>query len=478
MDNITSVADFLSENAIQYKTCNHDEPFVFISYSHAFHDATIVQNVFQMLYIKGFNQWIDVANIPFDHNSWKNAALKALHSENCKVALFFRSENSLTKEAVADEIEILTASENTRVVTVDIWTNPKSTAQSVYNNLQRDMAVNPDDEEIRSAHESCRRICERIDPNNSAIRLGHECHNDAELLVEKIVEVIKSLGMKSSEIDEDDDFDFGYDFSDDGECIKLDNKDNSSKDKIKVYAQIANEEIIRNVKEFEDNDFGVLTERLKGIQGPLEQIEDVYKKLATVKDKNTGIKRSILFRRDIIGRIFWITLVVFVVGLVFISTLEDTDIYYLLDDHIMSWSIVTDIFTIDFDESVQLFVNTILVALFDSIIVTFVIVFIPALVKLIIMLINSIRIRSIRRKGEKLIMKLPVIPNFSLNYMCTFAVSFFIRCYRTRQETEINGAIAAFNEYKKSPDGLREIALIAPWLHDMREGFRKTEYKL
>ena len=60
--------EFLKKNEIKDKTCDMNRPFAFISYSHDEHDTQIVLNVFHALYNRGYNLWIDIANMPHDEH--------------------------------------------------------------------------------------------------------------------------------------------------------------------------------------------------------------------------------------------------------------------------------------------------------------------------------------------------------------------------------------------------------------------------
>lgn len=330
-----------------------------------------------------------------------------------------------------------------------------------------------DDEDIKSKCSACERICNIIDPNNSAIRLAKECQNDIKLVVDKIAELMIRAGFKAV-TRSNDDYDYSYEVVD-GKYIATPKDSNDLESKLREYATSANEEIERVAQEYRNNDFGILADMLKELITPMQVIEDNYKKLSVIKDRIKGLKRSMFFRRDIIFRIFWISFVVILVLSVFVSTLKDTGIYYLLMDHTQALSVITDLFSVFENENVQVFIDTIVASLFDSILLSVLIIMVPALVKSVILVINNIKAGQLKRKGQALIMDtIPALPNYPDNYMCTFAMEFFIKCSKTRKATDLSSAMLLFDEYKKSPEGIRSVAAIAMWLHDMREGFEKV----
>lgn len=110
--------------------CDKTKPFAFISYAHK--DATKVREIFINLYSKGYNLWIDAANLPHDQNSWAKSARSAYLNSNCKCAFFFRSENSVISEAVERELENI-HSFGKPISSIDIWTSSSKTMYKDYN---------------------------------------------------------------------------------------------------------------------------------------------------------------------------------------------------------------------------------------------------------------------------------------------------------------------------------------------------------
>ena len=49
--------------------------------------------------------WIDIANMPADEHTWKKAAIDALTNKNCKFAFFFRSESSMIKKTIENDLK-------------------------------------------------------------------------------------------------------------------------------------------------------------------------------------------------------------------------------------------------------------------------------------------------------------------------------------------------------------------------------------
>ena len=83
--------------------CDVDSPYVFVSYSSK--DRDVVWNDVVELQSRGYNLWIDEANLDKTKDSWEEDALKAIESSNCILLAFYVSHNSLVSEACLNEIE-------------------------------------------------------------------------------------------------------------------------------------------------------------------------------------------------------------------------------------------------------------------------------------------------------------------------------------------------------------------------------------
>lgn len=182
--------EYLKKNEIKTKKCNMDAPFAFISYSHDEHDSKIVMNVFKALYKRNVNIWIDTANMPYNEEDWKKSAIAALMNENCKFAFFFRSESSMLKKTIKDELEMITASENVKsIVTIDIWQDSQNNAKKFRNNL-----INGVERDI-DIFCICQAICDCVSTECKAIRLGSDMRNDISRLVDEMYEEAKERGV-------------------------------------------------------------------------------------------------------------------------------------------------------------------------------------------------------------------------------------------------------------------------------------------
>lgn len=182
--------DFLKKNEIKNKTCVMDRPFAFISYSHDEHDTQIVRNVFHTLYNRGYNLWIDTANMPHDENAWTRSALNALRNLNCTFAFFFRSESSMSKSTIAKELETIKRLRHVGdIVTVDIWHEENNTAESVYEELLNDV-------EDLASFDACERICNIVSIANSAIRLMADAQNDISRLADAMEEELQRRNVQ------------------------------------------------------------------------------------------------------------------------------------------------------------------------------------------------------------------------------------------------------------------------------------------
>lgn len=114
--------EYLKKKEIKNMKCDMNKPFAFISYSHDEYDSQIVMNVFKKLMERGHNLWIDIANMPADEHTWKKAAIDALTNKNCKFAFFFRSESSMIKKTIENELETIKILDHIKsIVVVDIW---------------------------------------------------------------------------------------------------------------------------------------------------------------------------------------------------------------------------------------------------------------------------------------------------------------------------------------------------------------------
>lgn len=189
--------EFLNKYEIKKKTCDKDKPFFFISYAHHEHDMGIVFKIFNLLYDKGYNLWIDAANLPKGAESWKVAANNAIQHENCKGAFFFRSENSLIKQAIRDELKNLNLTvKGENITSIDIWQKEGNTANNYRSNLyveRRDVTIIDD---INDHY---------MNPDCNAIRFLEDCHRDFEELAKEMIELLEDKGVKSSKLAEEED---------------------------------------------------------------------------------------------------------------------------------------------------------------------------------------------------------------------------------------------------------------------------------
>ncbi len=83
--------------------CDMENPFVFVSYCSK--DKELVwRDVIELQY-RGYNIWIDEANLDKRKSSWKDDALEAISNFNCEFLLFYVSKDSLTSEPCYNELE-------------------------------------------------------------------------------------------------------------------------------------------------------------------------------------------------------------------------------------------------------------------------------------------------------------------------------------------------------------------------------------
>ena len=87
------------------KKCDTNSPYVFISYSSK-NEQTVHEDVAEFQR-RGYNVWVDIANLDLTKESWRDDVYPAVASENCKKVLFYLSEDSLLSENCAKELEEL-----------------------------------------------------------------------------------------------------------------------------------------------------------------------------------------------------------------------------------------------------------------------------------------------------------------------------------------------------------------------------------
>lgn len=181
--------EFLKKNEIVDKKCRFTEPFAFISYSHDTHDAAIVREVFVKLYEKGYNLWIDTANIPYNESEWSMAAIEALKiKEFCKFAFYFRSESSMIKETIEKELYMIKQLTHIGdIVTVDIWEDRELSAEKY-----KCFVLN---EKSPGEYRICDAICDIVKTGNSAIRFAKDLNNDIDRLVDVIIKELEKRGV-------------------------------------------------------------------------------------------------------------------------------------------------------------------------------------------------------------------------------------------------------------------------------------------
>ena len=92
----------LSDLKDQLLECNMEKNFAFISYSSADRE-TVWSDVIE-LQRRGFNLWIDEANLDKSKASWKDDALKAIEDYECVLLIFFVSKHSLTSVSCLNEL--------------------------------------------------------------------------------------------------------------------------------------------------------------------------------------------------------------------------------------------------------------------------------------------------------------------------------------------------------------------------------------
>lgn len=200
MENDTTL-QYLQENRIEDHNCDLAHNFAFFSYAHDDHDAAIVRRVFGILTSRGYNIWLDAANIPHDTNSWENAAMTALKSdlERCKAVIYFRSEASITRSTIVRELETysgLPCTADSDIITVEIYKDHSVHTKDFLNSLKAAAEASPDDRSAISAYQNCSRICNVVNTSCSALRFYHDdIKGDISVLADKIEQELISHGV-------------------------------------------------------------------------------------------------------------------------------------------------------------------------------------------------------------------------------------------------------------------------------------------
>ncbi len=183
--------EYLQKNKIKGMKCDESKPYAFISYSHNEYDSQIVRNVFEILYSKGFNLWIDTSNMLFTADDWGNCATNALRNKNCKFVFYFRSESSMIKKSIADELSTANRLKHIDTIAViDIWHNINNNAEKYYVEIMNDGDY--------KEYEACSTICHVVSVACKAIRLASNAENDISKLVDEMVDVLCEQGVVSS----------------------------------------------------------------------------------------------------------------------------------------------------------------------------------------------------------------------------------------------------------------------------------------
>lgn len=185
----TDDLQYLRKNTIKNCKCKKDAPFAFISYAHDDADIEKVRKIFNGLWSKGYNVWIDVANLSRrSAGAWFDSCYSAI--QRSKIVLFFRSEESLIRDTVYKELDLKKRQEEEdfNIVTIDIWHDKMMNAEKYLGEKLREGGKNST---------ICKKICEIVSPEANAIRLREEANNRIEEIVEMIIEELEDVGITS-----------------------------------------------------------------------------------------------------------------------------------------------------------------------------------------------------------------------------------------------------------------------------------------
>lgn len=84
------------------KPCDMDKPFAFVSYSSK--DNYLVWQDVLELQRRGYNIWLDEANLTKTKSSWRDDAIKAIKDLECRLLIFYLSKNSFISQNCYQEV--------------------------------------------------------------------------------------------------------------------------------------------------------------------------------------------------------------------------------------------------------------------------------------------------------------------------------------------------------------------------------------
>lgn len=93
----------LTDMRNQLLKCDMDKTFAFISYSSEDKESVWADVI--ELQRRGYNLWIDEANLDKSKDSWKEDALSAIEDYDCELVVFYVSKHSLTSSSCLDELK-------------------------------------------------------------------------------------------------------------------------------------------------------------------------------------------------------------------------------------------------------------------------------------------------------------------------------------------------------------------------------------
>ncbi len=159
------------------RRCDRDKPYVFISYSNR--DWKRVSTDVIELQSRGYNVWIDEANLDKTKRTWKEDALGAIRDINCLFLIFYVSRSSLTSANCLDEVRETYSAETVRThfeelkyicVDVEPLGDIMTTARQIAVSIRRDENLTKEQREKKTSvlTDFVRDI---FDSNNERIRV-------------------------------------------------------------------------------------------------------------------------------------------------------------------------------------------------------------------------------------------------------------------------------------------------------------------
>lgn len=173
------------------KPCDLDKPYIFISYSSEDRD-TVWGDVLKFQQ-DGYNVWLDEQNLEKTQPSWRNDALQAIRSQNCKLLLFYASRNSLLSEACLRELRASDKKNTLIVIEAEPIDDIAKFCDELWQRLIKDSQLNA---EPSTKMQTLLHFKEEFFPDNERVRI--RAWNSPNWIMNYYEEIQKAFQRESS----------------------------------------------------------------------------------------------------------------------------------------------------------------------------------------------------------------------------------------------------------------------------------------